>query len=240
MKIAYTLTREDYFQFYLHMREQSKARWRKSRWYPVAIGCRWVVSLALGFTIAYVIWRAILYSALHVFSDDPRVFGGLAAFCTLIALIVYPFVHSRTPKSKYSRTWDIRLHLSNLKAKGNLLIGHRMEIDMTSEAVNLSATREWMEDGISHRSQFDNRLVWALVESIEESELHAFLITKTRRGVFIPKAAFTDVLAFRAFVDEAKRLWTEFATATAITATLPPALAEEAITAKPSLPSETI
>ena len=231
MKVEYTLTRNDFFHWFLHMRERRLARWRKSRWYPVIFVGRWLPTILFSFTIAYLLWWTILYTVLGI-TDDPRVIGGLALLCLVITLIVYPIVRPEGKRSQESLR--ARLLMNRLIRQSKLAIGYQCELIVTSEQLILNGVKKSTEGGLLQTARFECLLAWEQVQSIEEGLVHAYVINKANVGFFIPKAAFPDALAYRAFVEETRRLWSQSATATAITASLPPALGETAVKPQPS------
>jgi hypothetical protein len=96
----------------------------------------------------------------------------------------------------------------------------------------LTARREWTENGEGHSVRRQYRVPWGEVQSIEEFDWHAFILTRASCAFIIPQAAFPTIAAFQAFAALASQYWTAGA-ATAITAAIPPESSQSAVAAKP-------
>jgi hypothetical protein len=94
----------------------------------------------------------------------------------------------------------------------------------------VTVRRDAAEQGTHCSYRHECRVPWGEVESIDEFDSHAFIVTRGSAAAFIPKGIFKDALAFREFVGAVRRLRAGVPT-TAITAALPPPPAQGAIQA---------
>jgi hypothetical protein len=219
VKIEYTLTRDDFFQWFLYQRERKRVRWRDSRWYWQVWLLRWLALTVIMFVFYFAVWKGLVFYAVPLFVDDNRLFAGFAGFATVLALIAIAYSRHHREENKYDRTWALRHAARALEKQG--YVGLRCELDVNTTEIIVTLGREGSEKGSTFSYRHESHTSWEQVESIEEFDLHAFITNKAQAGVFIPKAAFPDLIAFREFVATALRYWKEFPTATAITASLP-------------------
>jgi YcxB-like protein len=235
MRIEYVLSRDDYIQFYLYLRERQRQRFRRSRWYWPAVAFGWLTLGGLVFSLYFAVFKGLLFYAVPLFPDDNRLFGGLAGFTALIALAVIAYRRPWQQKGKYGRIRLLRRRVDSYERKGRLFIGYQCELVLGEKELVLTVWKQGEERGAHYSDRRQHRIPWSEVESIEESDMHAFILTRGSMGVFIPKSAFRDALIFREFVEAGRRFRTGVPN-TAITASLPVVQIEMGIQDKAATP----
>ncbi|HKI35240.1 MAG TPA: YcxB family protein [Gemmataceae bacterium] len=233
MRLEYLLSSDDYVQFYLYLHCRTMDRLRKSRWYLPAIGLGWLALASFAFVLAFALWKGLLFYLLTLPLDDNRIFAGMAGVTAAITLAIVAFLRPWEHRFKYRVIRALRRRVRSNERKRQNFVGYRCELVIDAVEVGVTVRKEWTDNGVSHVLRFANRVPWTEVQSIEEFDMHAFILTRSSYAIFIPKAAFADVLPFRAFVQAARRYWAGEPT-TAITASLSPAQTQTAIQSKPA------
>jgi hypothetical protein len=232
MRIEYVLSCEDYVAFSLYLRQKRAERSRNSRWYWPAVGLGWLIGVAAGFAFWFTVWKGLLFWALPLVPDDNRIFASLAGVMTVLWLASMACSPPWEGRSKYAGVKRVRRRARSDHRKGRNYAGYSCEVVLGAEEIALTGRREWGENGRRWSHRYEYRVAWGEVASVDEFDMHAFVMTKNSLAIFIPKAAFPDGLAFRAFFEAARRLWVG-APVTALTALRTPAPARAGIQVRP-------
>ncbi len=233
MKIQYVISCDDYVQYRLYLQHKFWERFRRLWIYWPMIGLGWLACIVAFFGCCFGLWKGLLFYAVPLFPDKNSIFAILAGGTTALALVVTVIQRPWERKSKYDYAPTFRRSVLADLRKGKNYVGYSCELTLGADEIVLIVHRERTERGTSHSHQHEVRVAWFQVKSIDEFDLHAFVLTKGSEGLFIPKSAFPDVLVFRAFVEEARRLWLA-GPSTAITASVPPGATRTGIQTRPN------
>jgi hypothetical protein len=99
-----------------------------------------------------------------------------------------------------------RQYADRFRAGAEWLQGRRDRVELYAEGfVELNETHE-DDGGVEVLRQAETRVAWASVESIDVTPTHAIFTVTDKGHLFVPKWAFRDDGALRAFVETAERL----------------------------------
>jgi hypothetical protein len=222
MKIEYVLTCDDYVQFQLYQQQKLREHFRGLRIFWPMVGLISLSGISFFFACCFGFWKGLLFYLIPLFPDRNYIFAILAGGTTALILVVIVIDRPWERMNKYDSIAGLQRRVRADQLKGKNFVGYSCELILGTEEIVLVVQREREARGASYSHKHEMRVAWFQVKSIDEFDLHTFVVTKTSEGIFIPKAAFADALAFRAFVAEARRLWVAGPT-TALATSLPPA-----------------